>query len=104
MEQTAVNWTEEEIQAVWDKGEVVARFNPHQWKKDDCGAWMSRRQYGNRESDFGWEIDRIVPAEDGGTNDLSNLRPLHWANATSKKDGQLVRRVTAYGGNNIIPP
>lgn len=104
MEKTVANWTEEEIQAVWDKGEVVLRFNPRQWKKDACGAWISRQQYGNRDSDFGWEIDRLVPAEKGGTDDVSNLRPLNWKNALSKQDGKLVYRVIAYGGCNIEKP
>lgn len=27
-----MNWTELEIQSIWDKGEIVEKFNPHKWR------------------------------------------------------------------------
>jgi hypothetical protein len=95
-----MSWTEQQIQSVWNTGQVVDRSNPEKWRKDACGAWISRDQYGDGHSRFGWEIDRILPAEGGGTDDLSNLRPLHWKNALSRKDGRLTCLVTACGGVN----
>ena len=32
----------------------------------------------HRGSIYGWEIDHIKPKKDGGSDDLSNLRPLQW--------------------------
>ena len=96
-----MSWTEADIQSVWEKGEVVDKTNPEKWRKDVCGAWICRDQYGNKDSKFGWEIDRVTPAAEGGTDALSNLRPLQWKNALLKKDGGLTCPVTAHGGNNL---
>jgi hypothetical protein len=101
MQETAMSWTDLEIQSAWDKGEIVEKFNPHKWRKDSCGAWISRDQHGNRESRYGWEIEPITPATQGGSNDLSNLRPLQWKNAASRKDGKLSCPIRAHGGDNF---
>jgi hypothetical protein len=101
MQGTAMNWTELEIQSVWEKAEVVEHYNPRQWRKDCCGAWMARNQFGNHNSRFGWEIDLLTPADKGGTRDLSNLQPFQWKNAASRQDGRSPGPVRAYGGDNI---
>lgn len=56
-------WTDEMIQNVWDKGKVTAGNDKEKWRKDECGAWISRMEYGNRNSQCGWEIDHISPGE-----------------------------------------
>lgn len=96
-----MSWTEQEIEAAWQNGQVVSKFAPGKWRKDACGAWVSREQYGNRNSMFGWEIDRVTPEAQGGANALSNLRPLQWKNAALRSNGTLTGAVTAYGGENI---
>ncbi|MEI7013843.1 HNH endonuclease signature motif containing protein [Leptospira licerasiae] len=91
-------WTEQEIQRVWEKGQVALPNNPDEWRKDDCGAWLNRKQYGNRNSDFGWEIDHIRA---GGSDSLSNLRPLQWKNNVDKSDGRLKCKVESIGTKNF---
>lgn len=83
------------IQKVWDKGQVVSGYDSRIWRKDQCGAWIKRDQYGNRNSQYGWEIDHISPSANGGKDVLYNLRPLQWKNNSSKSDGRLVCVVTA---------
>jgi len=83
---------------VWKKGKVVQGNDPDVWRKDACGAWMSRRQHGNRRSQYGWEIDHIDP---NGSDQLSNLRPLQWQNNVDKSDGRLKCNVTANGKENV---
>lgn len=78
---------EETIQRVWNKGRAIVGYDPNVWRKDDCGAWINRSHYGNRDSKYGWEIDHIKPNED---DSLSNLRPLQWENNLAKSDGRAV--------------
>ena len=64
--------------AVWNKGQVIRGFDPLIWRRDYMGNVIRYSDYGNRFSVHGWEIDHITPSSRGGTDDLVNLRPLHW--------------------------
>lgn len=88
------------IQAVWEKGNVVYGYDPDLWRKDQCGAWMGRSYYGNRNSEYGWEIDHIKPVSRGGSDALTNLRPLQWKNNVSRQDDRLVCVITASNVHN----
>jgi len=74
------SWRDNE-QQVWEKGIVGEGHDPSEWRKDICGAWIKRSDYGNRESEFGWEIDHIDKNREN--NDIRNLRPLQWKNNAS---------------------
>ena len=91
-------WTDETIQTVWEKGVVVQGNDPARWRKDQCGAWIGRAAYGDRDSIYGWEIDHISP---GGSDAIGNLRPLQWKNNADKSDGRLKCNVTASGNTNV---
>lgn len=78
--------------AVWRKGNVVPGYDPNVTRKDKCGAWIRYSEYGNRKSQYGWEIDHINP---NGSDALSNLQPLQWENNVDKSDGRLKCNVTA---------
>ena len=73
------------IEAVWNKATVVPGYDPTDYRKDACGAWIRRQSYGT-VGDWGWEIDHITPISFGGTDDFTNLQPLHWQNNRGKGD------------------
>ncbi|MDI9878922.1 HNH endonuclease signature motif containing protein [Flectobacillus longus] len=93
-------FNELQIQAVWEKASIVQGVNPNEWRKDQCSAWISRNAYGNRNSNYGWEIDHITAKANGGSDALSNLRPLHWNNNASRQDGRLVCVIKSQGNIN----
>ncbi|WP_298189077.1 HNH endonuclease signature motif containing protein [Metallibacterium sp.] len=95
-----MNWTNEQLAAIWAKANPVPNNDPNAWRKDACGAWIGWQFYGSRRSQCGWEVDHITPVEHGGSDAISNLRPLHWKNNASKQDGRLTCPVRANGTSN----
>lgn len=83
---------DELVQQVWEKGRVDPQADPAVWRKDECGAWIRRTHYGNRDSEFGWEIDYITA---GGPARPDNLRVVHWENYLAGGVGHVVCKVTA---------
>lgn len=93
-------FSDSDIQNVWEKG-LTTNYDPRKYRKDNCGAWIARDKYGVRDSKYGWEIDHITPESQGGSDALSNLRPLQWENNAKKSDGRLKCAVRANGDTNI---
>jgi hypothetical protein len=74
------------IDSVWSKALIVVGYNSNVYRKDSCGAWIQKSEYGNTNSDYGWEVDHNYPVVLGGTDSLDNLLPLHWKNNRGKSD------------------
>lgn len=77
-------YTQQIIDAAWNRATIVANANPDVLRKDACGAWIRRDMYLVRSSEYGWEIDHIFPLSKGGTTRKENVRALQWQNADSK--------------------
>lgn len=104
-------YTPETIQNVWEKGIKVEGYSSELIRKDACGAWMVRSQYGNQDSPFGWEIDHIYPKSkleklgvpEERIDAIVNLRPMQHDNNQSKADSYpsyLISK-TADGEENV---
>ena len=83
------NYPREVQDRAWESAPVVEGNDPALWRKDEFGAWIHRLDYGNRRSDYGWEIldhlDRSAVME----------RPLQWQNYTDEVAARTQDRVTA---------
>ncbi|MCW4048419.1 MAG: HNH endonuclease [Candidatus Bathyarchaeota archaeon] len=95
-----MSFSKEKKDKVWNKGTKAAGDDGSQWRKGQCGAWIYYASYG-KQSDYGWQIDHIKPKSRAGSDDLSNLRPLHWENNQRKADGNLKCAVTSSGSKNV---
>lgn len=69
--------------SVWAKGQAIAGYDPSIWRRDEYGHAIRFSDYGDRSSQYGWEIDHIFPSALGGSDELHNLRPLHHARNAS---------------------
>jgi hypothetical protein len=94
-------FSEEKIWQIWDKAYQITISDAPMWRKDECGAWIRRIDYENPGSQYGWVADYITPESEGGSDDISNLRPLQWENILRKKDGSLECPVIASGTENV---
>jgi hypothetical protein len=82
----------ETVQGVWEKGRATNDNDSTEWRKDECGAWINRDQYGNHASEFGWKIENVAP---GKSPAIENLRPYQLGNSFDKATGQAHCKVTA---------
>ena len=87
------NENEAVINAVWANGRIVSGVDPALRRKDICGAWITRDQYGvMEENSAGWLIDRISVSQGAG-NEGENHQPMQWENLQAKirfvKDGNV---------------
>lgn len=72
--------------AVWQKGQRIPGYDQAEWRQDSCGRAIRYSDHADTTSQYGWEIDHIVPKAKGGGDELSNLQPLYWENNRRKGD------------------
>jgi hypothetical protein len=80
------NIDEARKQAVWLRGAIIEGQDPAVMRRDSYGSIMLYCFHGNCSSEYGWEIDHIIPRAANGSEALWNLQPLQWQNNRRKGD------------------
>jgi hypothetical protein len=94
-----MDYTQDIILKVWQKG-IIDEYNvPNDFRKDNCGAWIERIEYENINSPYGWHIDK--KDKDLNAQDITNLYPMHYKNNCRNQDGTIVCKVTSIGTTNV---
>jgi hypothetical protein len=94
-----MTYSEDVILKVWQKAQIDEYNIPNNFRKDNCGAWIERTEYENSNSAFGWNIDKIN--QELGSDDISNLYPVHSKNNVRNHDGTINCKVTSLGTTNV---
>ena len=53
-------FSSETIDKVWQKARGMTEPSAEIWRRDECGAWIKRDQYGHEQSEFGWRIENVL--------------------------------------------
>lgn len=88
-------YTHKQISTIWWKATPIKNLDKKDFQKDKFGNKIRWKDRG-KISEYGWEIDHIIPKSKGGTDDISNLQPLHWQ-ANRKKSDKLGAAKTLLG-------
>lgn len=85
-----ITWTPEQIEEVWNKGEIIENYNSQLYRKDYAGALMFKNNFINNvkidddPKNLNWTIIYQCPLSHGGTANISNLQPMNNINAITK--------------------
>lgn len=79
-------WSDQTKKNVWSKATIIEGYPADTWRRDKCSKNIKYSEHGNRNSEYGWEIDHINPVANYGSDELNNLQPLYWGNNAAKGD------------------
>lgn len=73
-------WTNEEINAAWEKALKVSGVDASEFRKDSCGAWIRKSLFGKRfeACSMGWGIITITESNE--------LLAMQWENLQSRAE------------------
>lgn len=105
-------WTDEQINRAWERGLVVATYEPEAYRSDYAGALMFKGSFvanpnseeNNNVRSYSWTIVHQRPLAVGGSEEASNLWPLNYMNALAKSQDypRWKTTVTFNGRENIL--
>lgn len=104
------SWTLEQIEAAWEKAEIIDGVSDKLYRKDYAGAWMFRDSFTSNYSTadnvetYSWTIVLHRPVDQQGTTELYNLDPMNIVNAKSKGENypSWKTKISSKGNKNIV--
>ena len=82
--------------AVWAKGTPIPGYAPDTWRRDEYGNVMKYSDFGNRESEYGWERDHIVALALGGP-DTADIPLLEYEPGATLPESNAIMHYLAEG-------
>jgi hypothetical protein len=75
-----------ELHSFWEASRIAYGRDPFWWRVDWLGRLMHRMEYGNRQSEYGWEVDHVWPKSLYGSDNAANLEATNWRTNAAKSD------------------
>ncbi|WHQ36455.1 hypothetical protein [Spiroplasma sp. SV19] len=82
--QHSTKLSEPEIRAIWDNTARGGGRNNLLFRRDIAGAFIKLGEL-NKETEFGWVIEPLLPLEKGGKLEVNNCFAMHWKNAKARR-------------------
>ncbi|MGO9316981.1 MAG: HNH endonuclease [Terracidiphilus sp.] len=83
--ETRIHYDTWMLTRIWLNSKEIPGMNGVEVRIDRFGNLMRFSEYGKR-TEHGWEVDHNIPKSQGGSDDISNLEPLHWRANRQKSD------------------
>lgn len=107
---TKHHWTLEQIEAAWEKAEIIDGVSNKLYRKDYAGAWIFHDSFttdyatADNIETYSWTIVLHRPIGQQGTTELHNLDPMNIVNAKSKGENypSWKTKISSKGNKNII--
>lgn len=77
-------FSREVVESVWELAAEVSGTDPALWRQDEFGCWIHRLSYGQRSSQFGWEI--FDPGQGRHSQGVYAMRPLQWSHCIALEE------------------
>lgn len=77
-------FSREVVESVWELATEVSGMDSALWRQDEFGCWIHRLSYGQRSSQFGWEI--FDPGQGRHSQGVYAMRPLQWSHYIAQEE------------------
>jgi hypothetical protein len=72
------------VESVWELAAEVTGMDSALWRQDEFGCWIHRFSYGQRSSQFGWEI--FDPGQGRHSQGVYVMRPMQWSHYLAQEE------------------
>lgn len=77
-------YTEDELLQIWENARIIRGYDPKIVRRDMFSNPIEWKNYG-KEVATGWKVAHGIPPSWGGSDKLTNLRPMHWSGTVNRE-------------------